>query len=86
MSLARRLLVLVIALVMASMVLAFAIYAFQRYNQGDDSLVCLIAVFFFAPFLLWKLLEPLHVLLFARRVVRGFSGLSGYRRKLPKDR
>ena len=86
MSFVRKLLIAAIALIMAGMVLLFAAYAWQRSNQGDQSLVCLITAILFGPLVLWKLLEPLHVLLLARRVVRGFSGLSGYRRDLPEEK
>ena len=82
----RKRLIAAIALIMVGMMLLFAAYAWQRYNQGDQSLVCLIAAILFGPLLVLKLLEPLHILLLARRVVRGFSGLSGYRRDLPKEK
>ncbi len=73
----RRILIAVVAALMASTVAIVGVYMAQRALLGDVTPFVILGV---------SILILFRVGFIFRRIGRGFSGLSGYRRYVPKDK
>lgn len=73
----RRVLIAIVAALMASTAVILGIYMIQRAILGDVTPFVILGI---------SILILFRLSFAFRRIFRGFSGLSGYRRNLPKDR